>query len=105
MVRQNSQVIPTSYQGLLEETGRATPFQWKMNWRPTLSIRITALNLGIFGQTFISTLWKSCLVLQKNSFGGPIPMRPTLGRKVNILTFKTNFTTYFFKVILIKIFC
>ena len=72
--------MKTISQGLLEETGRATPFQWKMNWRPTLSIRITALNLGIFGQTFFSTLWKSCLVLQKNSFGGPIPMWPTLGR-------------------------
>ena len=52
-------------QGLLEKTGRATPCQWKINWRPTLSIRITALNVEIFGQTFFSTLRKSCLVFNE----------------------------------------
>ena len=71
-------------QRLLEETGRATPFQWKMNWRPTLSIRITALNLGIFGQTFFSTLRKSCLVLKKKC-------ENSLKKARNRLHFNLNF--------------
>ena len=52
----------------------------KWNFRPTLSIRISVLNLGIFGQTFFSKLCKSCLVLNEINFGGPIPMWPALGR-------------------------
>ena len=52
----------------------------KLNWRPTLSIRILVHNLGIFGQTFFSTLCKSCLVLNEINFGGPIPMWPALDR-------------------------
>ena len=73
-------------QGLLEETGRATPFQWKMNWRPTLSIRINILNLGIFGQTLFSKPCKSCLVFNEINFGPKTPKANSVLHGVKMLS-------------------